>query len=180
MAARIGGSGGKLSGTLPARLAAIESKAGKAAMLKHMATLTVGQAKANTRKFRKTGNLDRSIRLGPLTATKAIIMAGGVLGVGYARYVEEGTGIYGVTGKPIRPKTKRFLAWEVGAGGAGGSELRLTGSRRRRKGKRLGGWAFARSVKGRPATPYLRPALHTAAEKSGLKDAFISIWNDAA
>lgn len=57
----------------------------------------------------------------------------------YALAVEVGTGIYGPVGRPITPKRSPVLVFP---------------------GKN--GTVFARSVRGRPATPYLRPALQAA------------------
>ncbi len=64
---------------------------------------------------------------------------------GYGGYLEVGTGIYGASGKMITPKTAKMLAWE----GEGGELI------------------FAKEVRGRPATPYFKPALdkHFTAEK---------------
>ncbi|KKM07649.1 hypothetical protein LCGC14_1731840 [marine sediment metagenome] len=56
---------------------------------------------------------------------------------GYGGLLETGTGIFGPLKKRIVPKTAKALSW-IGAGG-----------------KRV----FFKSVKGRPATPYIRPAL---------------------
>lgn len=52
--------------------------------------------------------------------------------VKYARWFQEGTGIYGPTGQPIKPKTGNVLSWEV-------------------NGVRY----FAKSVDGMPARPFL-------------------------
>jgi hypothetical protein len=56
----------------------------------------------------------------------------------YALWVEEGTGIYGPHHSPIIPRHTHFLVFKP-------------------KGSSV--YVFAKSVKGRPATPYLRPAL---------------------
>lgn len=55
----------------------------------------------------------------------------------YAAYVHQGTGIYGPTGRPIRPRRARFLSWEQPGVG------------------RL----FAREVRGQRPQPFLAEAL---------------------
>lgn len=54
----------------------------------------------------------------------------------YSAYVEIGTGIYGPKARPITPKKGKFLVFQT------------------KDGKTI----FAKSVKGRKATPYLAPA----------------------
>jgi len=56
---------------------------------------------------------------------------------GYGGFLEVGTGIYGAKGQPITPKTAKMLVWE----GKGGELI------------------FAKAVRGRPATPYFKPAM---------------------
>lgn len=104
-----------------------------------------------------TGNLRRTIRVGTVTAKSANVLAGGTAQVGYAYYVETGTGIYGPNGKPIRPKRARMLSW-----------------------KTKGGRVFAKSVRGRKATPYLVPGVRAALRKVGLKGIVVDAWNRAA
>lgn len=115
----------------------------------------------------RTGNLRRTIRLGRVTDTSAQVIAGGSRSVGYARYVEQGTGLYGPKHARITPKHAKLLSW-VGGGS------RLTG---RGKGSRR---VFARSVAGRKATPYLLPGVKAALAKSGLADGIVAAWNSAA
>lgn len=57
----------------------------------------------------------------------------------HARFVHDGTGIYGPHHQPIKPKNKKVLAWETS-----------------------GGWAFARSVKGMPPNRFLADAIRAA------------------
>lgn len=52
----------------------------------------------------------------------------------YAPFVEEGTGVYGPSNKPILPKTKKVLAWKP--------------SKKGLKYANKNGWVFAKSVKG--------------------------------
>lgn len=113
---------------------------------------------------RKTGNLGRTIRLGPRSATSVEIRAGGTENVGYAAAVEFGT-------RPhvILPKRAKALAW----GGA-----RTLGGR-----LRAGSQAthFARRVNhpGTRAQPYLIPAFEKALRVVGL-DKVVERWNKAA
>jgi hypothetical protein len=75
----------------------------------------------------------------------------------YARYLHEGTGIYGPKGTPIRPVTAKVLRFKPGRmigplpkGQAGSSP------------ENRGGWVFARSVKGIPPHPFLVEAFERA------------------
>jgi hypothetical protein len=73
----------------------------------------------------------------------------------HGRYVEEGTGIYGPKGRPIRPTTARVLRWpKVNNSGKG---------RRRYKKGATAEYGYATSVKGMRPRPWLRPALAAAA-----------------
>ncbi|WP_188544430.1 HK97 gp10 family phage protein [Rhodococcoides trifolii] len=74
-------------------------------------------------------------------------------GLEYARYVHEGTGIYGPKGKPIVPVTAKALKFRqpkmMGPLPAGVRNL----PRNRRP------FVFAKSVKGSPPSPFLSDAL---------------------
>lgn len=134
-------------------------------VLEKVALLGVAEAKKLVP--RQTDNLGRTIRVGTVSETSAQVVAGGTANVGYARYVEQGTGLYGPRNRRIVPKHAKVLSW-VG----GGSRLtgRGTGSRR----------IFARSVKGRKATPYLVPGVKKAVSRAGLTDTIVTAWNEAA
>lgn len=137
---------------LRARLRAIgEPKA----LLGQVALLGVAEAKRLVPV--RTGNLRRTIRVGSVTAKRANVVAGGTARVGYAYYVEAGTGIYGPKGQPIKPKRARMLSW-----------------------KTKSGRVFAKSVRGRKATPYLVPGVQAALQKAGLKGVIVDVWNRAA
>lgn len=127
----------------------------------------LGVAEAKKLVPRRTSNLGRTIRVGTVTATSAQIIAGGTAAVGYALYVERGTGIYGPKRRKIVPRSKKVLRWK-----GGGS--RVTG---RGKGS---SYIYARSVKGRKATPYLVPGVKKAVSRAGLGDVVVTAWNDAA
>jgi hypothetical protein len=130
---------------------------------------TVAEAKRLTVPIRKTGNLGRSIRPGFLSGSKAFVNAE----ASYAAYVEKGTGIYGPKHKPIVPRTKKMLAWRVGA-------VTLSGRSRVKGGVEQAGWAFARSVRGRKATPFLEPGARKAVDSSNVKGIVINLWNEGA
>lgn len=166
---------------LKKRLDALAAGGKRREMMAELGKEAVGEAKkiAHTT-FTKTGNLERTIRIAEVTDRSVRIAAGGTANVGYAVYVEKGTGIYGPKGKPIKPKRAKMLAWQTGEGGPGGPNLRLSGNRRVIGGQARGGWAFAKSVRGRPATPYMAPGAQRAIERGGLKAAVIEIWNEAA
>jgi hypothetical protein len=163
---------------LSPRLRALGSADFRKGLLGRLQALAVQEAKHLVP--RKAGFLDASIRRGALDESHALILAGGRRDVGYAAYIEFGTGIYGPRHRKIVPVHAKMLAWQTGVGGAGGPELRLSGNRRTKGGQKLGGWAFAKSVKGRPATPYLRPGAEAAMRKGGLKEGLVKAWNDAS
>lgn len=58
----------------------------------------------------------------------------------YAIFVLKGTGVYGPTGAPIRPKTAQYLVFRG----------------------RDGGLVYAKQVKGQPAQPFLQNAFRAA------------------
>lgn len=89
-----------------------------------------------------TNRLRGSIVIQPMKVSSNLIegrvTAGGNAGtnVSYAGWVEQGTGIYGPYHTPIRPKTKKVMAW-----------------------KRGGVWHFAREVKGVRPRWYMKGSL---------------------
>lgn len=107
----------------------------------------VGEAVVKRNVPRRTANLQRSIRgvVGPdgnavITATAR-----------YAKWVDEGTGIYGPRGQRIYPTHARVLAWPGGV--AGGPGARLTGSPRSGT---PGNMQFARSIAGMRPRHYIK------------------------
>lgn len=83
-----------------------------------------------------TGTLRRSITYSVTGSSAASMQARIGSNLDYALAVETGTGIYGPKGNPIVPVKAQFLVFNTKSG-----------------------TVFARSVRGRRATPYLRPAL---------------------
>lgn len=148
------------------RLTAMARK-GPRNVLETWQLLGVRNAKENTRPFRKTGNLGRTTHPGPISDRQAEIDAS----ADYAGFVERGTGLYGPRHRAIVPVNAKVLAWRTGA-------VTLAGRSRVSGGKELAGWAFARSVKGRKATPFLLPGAQKALADQGLKAALVKPWND--
>lgn len=136
-------------------------------LLLRLQTETVREAKRLVP--RKTGNLGRSIAPGYLTSRDALVVAR----AGYALFVEQGTGVYGPTHRPITPKRAKVLAWRTGA-------VTLSGASRHAGGQELAGWAFAKSVKGRKATPFLLPGAQKAVSGAAVKGIVIDLWNAGA
>ncbi len=84
-----------------------------------------------------TGRLRGAIQLRPATRRGNTIEGSvSVDALNYAEYQERGTGIYGPTGTPIRPKRAKMLAWQRG-----------------------GRWHFAREVRGVRPRWYMRGSL---------------------
>ena len=86
-----------------------------------------------------TGALAKSIKVTQVHIDGAIAFRVGT-DLPYWRYVHDGTGIYGPTGQPIRPKHAKALRWR----GPGGEAI------------------FARQVKGMRPNPFLRDAFIAA------------------
>ncbi|HLY81642.1 MAG TPA: hypothetical protein VKQ71_01595 [Acidimicrobiales bacterium] len=111
----------------------------------------------------RTGTTRRTIRMTVEGAGAGIAARVGILeATAQSRvglYLEKGTGIYGPKGQRIYPTHARALRWPVGAKG----EVRLTGthtSAHARSGKAE--FAFARSIRGMRAQPFLQPAIDEA------------------
>ena len=148
---------------LSPRLRALGSADMHKKLLGHIAVAAVHEAK--TLVPRRTGNLDRSIRLGPVDGQRALVYAGGVGEVGYAAHVEFGT-------KPhvILPKRAHALAW--------GGARRLSGTLR--SGAKPEFFAMRVNHPGSRAKPYLVPGAKAALRKGGLSEGLVKAWNDAA
>ena len=159
---------------LQARLRAIDPAQIDRPLLGMVANIIVREQKLLAARFRKTGNLEHGVVIASLSATGVIIESKAA----YSGFVEGGTGLYGPLHQKITPKAAKALRWI----GGGSSRVRLTGSSRTSKGGSLGMAVFARSVKGRPATPYFFPGARAGLAKSG-GDAILTIveaWNRAA
>ena len=110
---------------------------------------------------RKTGNLQRNIVPGPVSAEHAVIEARAP----YAAAVELGA-------KPhiIKPKNAKVLAW--------GGERRLSG--KLKSGSKPTHFAKLVHHPGNKPFPYLVPGAKAALKKAGLLAAIVEKWNQAA
>lgn len=70
--------------------------------------------------------------------------------VSYARYVHDGTGIYGPYSEAIRPRARKAMRWPAKRAGA------------RRRGQRQATYTYATYVLGMKPNPFLRDALPAA------------------
>lgn len=159
---------------LNARLAALRSGNASRQLLLQMGNTVV--AEAQKRAPKKTGTLIRSIRVDDVNEREqtATVRAGSTTGkIGYAQYVEFGTGIYGPRRTPIVPVRRKALRFP-----RAGAATRLSGNLTSAQQRAGGGYAFAKSVRGRKATPYLIPAVKDVVNRLGLADAIIDVWND--
>jgi hypothetical protein len=147
------------------RFAALGSGHGTRQLMGQLGLLAVREAKALAP--RKTGNLQRSIRLGTVSERGAQIVAGGLTNIGYAAFVE-----YGTKAHDISPRHKKVLRFASSPGGR-----RLSGSPRRGAGV-----VFARRVRhpGTKAHSFLRQGAVNALARTGLGELLIKAWNDAA
>ena len=159
---------------LNARIAALRSGNASRQLLLQMGNTIV--AEAQKRAPKKTGTLIRSIRVDDVNEREqtATVRAGSTTGkIGYAQYVEFGTGIYGPRRTPIVPVRRKALRFP-----RAGAATRLSGNLTSAQQRAGGGYAFAKSVKGRKATPYLIPAVEDVVNRLGLSATIIDVWND--
>jgi len=75
-----------------------------------------------------------------------------------SRWIERGTGVYGPTGKPIRPKRGKYLVFRVPKGAPLAS---MSGTRK------PGDLVYAREVRGRRATHTMERAAKRVASRPG-------------
>jgi len=99
----------------------------------------------------KTGHLQSSITHEITKATNTEVEGRVGSNVEYAPYVELGTGIYGPNKTPIRPKTKKVLAW-VSRG------PRPTTPAGWKQASAEGRAVFAKETRGQKPKPFLLPA----------------------
>lgn len=88
-----------------------------------------------------TGRLRSSINT-QLVVRNGLIIAVVGTNVNYARFVHDGTGIYGPRGRLIRPVRRRFMRFKTQAS--------------------RGRWVYAKKVRGMRPNPFLRNALPAA------------------
>ena len=162
---------------LRARLQAIGSTTTHAQILTAGAKSVIREQVLLAKRFRRSSFLEHSIKIIDISPTSVTIASLAP----YSRYVEEGTGLYGPKHARITPKAAQALRWLGGTYGPGGS-LRLTGTRRSGKAGAGAAYVFARSVKGRRATPYFFPGAEIGIQKTGgeLAAVIIKAWDGAA
>ena len=139
--------------------------------MKLAGNVVVGQMKRNIP--HKTSNTSRSIHVAKVTDTSAVVEGNAV-----AKWIDEGTGLFGPHHARITPNAAKALRW---MGGPSGS-LRLSGRQRKGAVGAGAGYIFAKSTKGMEARPYVQRSVHEAGQKLGveLKGEIITLWNDAA
>ena len=150
-------------GALIKRLNAVGGTPAMRGLLTKVATAAIAEQKSRAPK--KTGNLRRSIHLGPVSETSARTIAS----ANYAAYVEYGTAPHEIT-----PNAKKALRWSTG-------KLRLSGNPTKAA-QRAGAYAFAKVVHhpGTSPHPFMLEGAKAAIAKSPLANAIIAAWNEAA
>jgi hypothetical protein len=148
---------------LQARLAALKGPQ----KMKLMAAVARGELVRATP--RKTGLTGSSWQVGAVTDTSATV-TGSIVNL----WLDEGTGLYGPRHAVITPKAKKAMRWAATAS----KGFRLSGAPRSVKGNVVG-YAFARSIKGMRARPFIKRALGSASGKLGA-EVVVKIWDDAA
>lgn len=164
------------SDRLQKKLIALQNGTATKMILGQLGNEVVSRAKQNVP--RKTFNLHRTIRVDEVDEQRQTVrvVAGATNGkVGYAQYVEYGTGIYGPKGRPIVPVRKKFLRFP-----AKGSATRKSGNLTSAQQKAGGGFVFVKSVKGMRPRPYLIPAAEEVIRSYRLAPTVVKVWNDAS
>ena len=126
--------------------------------------------------YRRTGTLGRSITASKVDRSGQMYRMTVGTNKAYARYVEEGTGIYGPKGAPITPKSAKALAWRSTRGRLGGRRGKMIASgMRRSKGKFKPSpkhdtmMVFAMSSRGMPGWFFMKKAFTDARTVSYFK-----------
>ena len=160
--------------SLDRRLSAIGSPQTGRAMMLRAASYTRGRMILNMRASgaRKTGLTAGSIQVANVTANSAQLMGSRVL-----TYIDRGTGIYGPAHRPIVPIHAKALRWATGSAGS----LRLSGQPRKGKAGAGASWAFARSVRGMKARPFIALSVQEAGAAMGVElgAEIVTAWDGA-
>ena len=158
---------------LQRRLAAVKGVVRDAQLMRQLGTLAVTEQRSMLyHSFtRRTGATGASLAVQSVTPTSAAIYSNKV-----AKFLDQGTGLYGPAHRKITPKQAKVLAWRTG----GGSVLRATGAARKGRAGAGAGWAFARSVRGVKPHPFIVPGAERAIAMSGFADVVIKAWDSAA
>lgn len=161
---------------LQRKLKALRDGTASKVVLMEVGNTVVRQASINLRPHDKTGNLQRSLRVGNVSRSdqSVEVRAGGTQGVGYAAYLEFGTGIYGPKGRPIVPVRAKALRFP-----AAGAGVRLSDNLTKAQQRAGGGWQFRRSVRGIRPVRYMENAVKDTAAGLQLAPAITTVWNKA-
>lgn len=189
------------------KFAALRSGQASEIILGRFGTLAVQYARQNAHRFRKTGNLENSIRVLDVDVKRQTVrvgaggtrmianaVTGGTINSGYAAHVEFGTRPHLI--KPRRKKVLFFpsqhalnanraqLRGTPGFVPSGSVRRRLTGNATNATTARFGtlAYQYAMVVKhpGTKPQPYLIPGAREALRQVGLADAVVKTWNDAS
>lgn len=164
-------------GQFRSRLQAIEQVGRTGKMVTKAGDLTIGRMRINMP--RATSNTSRTLHVEDSGASA------GIWGSVVARWLDEGTGLYGPRHHKIVPTSRRALALHSSGKGAGlGASYRLTGRMTVGSVRRLGANAdlvVVRSVKGMKARPYIDRSIAEAAQKLGpeLFGLIVKAWDAA-
>ena len=128
-------------------------------------------------RYVRTGTLGKSIAVGEIVEGENQVSLEVGTSIKYAKWVEEGTGIYGPTGQVIRAKGKAFpLPLAAGIDVANMRGVRQTASGiSKRKGKMTANTAnnryilFRRTIKGMPGWHYMKNAFAATETKDYFK-----------
>ena len=124
---------------------------------------------------RKTSQTSRTIHVAHADADSATVEGNAV-----AKWLDEGTGLFGPRHQKITPRAKKALAFHVGSFGKGGS-LRLTGKPRKGAAGLGATLVVVRSVRGMKPRPYVDRAIDTVKRIIGVQFAaeVVRNWNRA-
>lgn len=159
-------------GQLQRRIAAISGTAGGLAVMRTVSADTLNFLGHNVP--RKTAHTARQFRAERVTEKSAEITGSKV-----ARWIDEGTGIYGPRHHRITPTTKRALSWTGGTFGRAGS-LRLSGRRRSGKAGTGANRITVRSTAGMRPRPFIDRSVTEAVNRNGGMVAIVRQWDEAA
>jgi|GEM_PF-3262462 len=127
--------------------------------------------KPDSSSYKRTGTLGKSITVGKPEFRAALASIDVGTNLRYARWVEEGTGIFGPEARPITPKVAKVLAWKSAGAGhkliASGMKMRKGKLKANRKADTY--LVFARSVKGMKPWHYMRKAFTDPASEAYFK-----------
>jgi len=136
-----------------------------------VASIVVGELKRNI--VHRTSGTSRTIHVTAVTDSTARIEGSPV-----ARWLDEGTGLYGPRRHRIVPRSGKVMRWTAGPSGS----LTLAGRKRSGKAGTGAGPVFARSTRGMKGRPFIQRSIQSAAGKLGVElgGQIVDEWNRAA